>query len=142
MSISQQSGLQARAVCASGLWALAPATGRSGGAGAGYDTDVNSVGGDACGPHNANYSVDAGDLNANVMARPTTQGIAPMRSSDNGVVCKRINDDRLAALQASLPGGGYRPAIEHATSPYFAALASIARVRPSAAEANFPLSVA
>jgi hypothetical protein len=105
------------------------------------------------------------------MARPTAQGNALMLSPDNGVTRERINDDQLAALMGSLhrssPGAAGLDkvhigacALVHrfgsslnthvhchcshwaSVSPYFAALARIAQVCPSGAEANFPLPAA
>jgi len=58
-------------------------------AGARYETNFNSNSGYYSNPNNSNFSVDVGDLNANVVARTTARDNTLQISSDNGVTWKQ-----------------------------------------------------
>lgn len=58
-------------------------------AGARYETNFDTVSGYYSNPNNSNYSVDAADLNANVVVRTTARDNTLQISSDNGVTWKQ-----------------------------------------------------
>ena len=88
-------------------------------AGARYETNFNTVSGYFSKPNNSNYSVDAADQNANVVARTTAKDNTLQLSSDNGISWQQTasspvagaSDAGRAAVSASgttllwVPGG-------------------------------------
>lgn len=65
--------------------------------GARYETDFNSISGYFSNPNNSNFSVDAADQNANVVARTTAQDNTLQLSSDNGITWQQTASSPLAS---------------------------------------------
>ena len=66
-------------------------------AGARYETNFNTVSGYFSKPNNSNYSVDAADQNANVVARTTAKDNTLQLSSDNGITWKQTASSPVAS---------------------------------------------